>query len=177
MSRKTKQSKARFDYINFAYGVGAAVILIAAMFKFLGWNYANEIFIIGLTSEAGVFLISAFQWKSKGKSYRWEKVFPGLVKKSGSKDATIDLTESIQTYYKNTESIIKSAELFEQNMKVLEEATSSLSESVCRVKDQINRIEKSAIEYEEELEILKTRMTKTNTFYSEMYDIVKDSEK
>jgi len=171
-----KNSRPRFDYINFAYGVGAAVILIAAMFKFLGWNYANEIFIVGLTSEAIVFLISAFQWKTKRKSYKWEKVFPGLTQKTSSKDEKIDLTVGIQAYYKNTESIIHSTEALDNNLKNLGEATASLSESVNRVKEQINRIEKSAINYEEELEILKTRITKTNDFYSEMFDLVKDKE-
>jgi len=39
-----ENDKPKFDYINFVYGGGAAVILVAAMFKFLGWDYANEIF-------------------------------------------------------------------------------------------------------------------------------------
>jgi len=177
MSKRSRsRTKARFDYINFAYGVGAAVILVAAMFKFLGWDYANEIFIIGLTSEAIVFLISAFQWKSRKKSYKWERVFPGLAKRSLAKESKSDLSEIVQAYYKNTETIIGSSEILEKNLKTLEASTDKLSESVNKVKSQIDRIEKSAVEYEEELKTLKLRMSKTNEFYTELYNIVKDSE-
>lgn len=177
MATKTRRTnKAKFDYINFAYGVGAAVILVAAMFKFLGWDYANEIFIIGLTSEAIVFLISAFQWKSRRKSYKWERVFPGLTGRSGSSGAKADLSEIVQAYYKNTETIIGSTDILEKSLMSLEKATETLTESVNRVKNQINRIEKSAVEYEEELEMLKSKISKTNEFYADLYDIVKDSD-
>ena len=54
-----KESKGKLDLITFIYGVGAAIVLVGAMFKFLGWNYANEMFIVGLTVEAIVFLISS----------------------------------------------------------------------------------------------------------------------
>ncbi len=70
--------KGKLDTITFIYGFGAAVVLVGAMFKFLGWPFANELFIIGLSIEAVVFLISAFERKEEEIEYKWENVFPQL---------------------------------------------------------------------------------------------------
>ena len=48
------------------------------MFKFLGWNYANQMFVVGLSIEALVFLVSAFERTTEDKEYEWDNVFPQL---------------------------------------------------------------------------------------------------
>ncbi len=47
-------------------------------------------FIIGLTVEAIVFLISAFERKVSEKEYQWEQVFPQL--ENGSENTSVDTT-------------------------------------------------------------------------------------
>lgn len=74
----SKKPKGKLDAITFIYGFGASVVLVGAMFKFLGWRFANELFIVGLSIEAVVFLISAFERKTDDKEYQWENVFPQL---------------------------------------------------------------------------------------------------
>ena len=74
----------KFNFLNFFYGLGATVILVAAMFKFLGWRQANTIFIIGILVEASVFFISAFDWGGDTKEYQWERVFPQLDDENNS---------------------------------------------------------------------------------------------
>ena len=77
--KKSKEAKkGKLDSITFIYGFGAAIVLVGAMFKFLGWSFANELFIVGLSIEAVVFLISAFERKEEEKEYQWENVFPQL---------------------------------------------------------------------------------------------------
>ena len=75
----TKKVKGKLNIITFIYGFGAAVILIASMFKFIGWDYANELFVFGLSIEATIFLISAFERSTPDKDYNWENVFPQLT--------------------------------------------------------------------------------------------------
>jgi len=164
--------KSKFDVINFIYGVGAAVILIAAMFKFLGWSYANEIFIVGLTTEAIVFLISAFQWRIIKKDYSWEKVFPVLKTEKEGKDTKIDLTDSIQTYYKNTESILKSVQGLDSTIQNMTKASQQLSDSITKITGSMNKIENSSNSYEQELNNMKAKMMQVNEFYSEMANMV-----
>jgi peptidoglycan hydrolase CwlO-like protein len=78
-----KKPKGKLDAITFIYGFGAAVVLVGAMFKFLGWQFANELFIVGLSIEAVVFLISAFERQTADKEYHWENVFPQLNAEGG----------------------------------------------------------------------------------------------
>lgn len=84
----SQKAKGTLDPITFIYGVGAAIVLVGAMFKFLGWQFANELFIIGLSVEAVVFLISAFERKIDDKEYNWENVFPQLENENTSEEHT-----------------------------------------------------------------------------------------
>ena len=102
-----KESKGKLDLITFIYGVGAAIVLVGAMFKFLGWNYANEMFIVGLTVEAIVFLISAFERKVTEKEYQWEQVFPQLdnVDQAGNSVQTDGYQSAMQQFQRNLEGV------------------------------------------------------------------------
>ena len=77
------KNKGKLSPITFLYGFGAAIVLIGAMFKFLGWSYANELFVVGLSIEALVFLVSAFERETDDKEYHWENVFPQLDGENG----------------------------------------------------------------------------------------------
>lgn len=79
-------NKGKLDLTTFFYGFGAAVVLVGSMFKFVGWDYANELFITGLSIEALVFLVSAFERTTDDKDYQWENVFPQLTSNSSNSD-------------------------------------------------------------------------------------------
>ena len=42
------------------YGLGAAVVIVGALFKILHWEGANQMLMVGLLTEAFIFAISAF---------------------------------------------------------------------------------------------------------------------
>ena len=46
--------------MNFAYGMGAAVVIVGALFKIQHWTGASAMLIIGLGVEALIFGLSAF---------------------------------------------------------------------------------------------------------------------
>ena len=58
------------------YGIGAAVVIIGALFKILHLPGANEMLMIGLSVEAGIFFLSAFE--PKHPETDWSKVYPEL---------------------------------------------------------------------------------------------------
>ena len=62
------KDKGKLKPLTFLYGFGAAVVLVGAMFKFLGWNYANQMFVVGLSIEALVFLVSALSARLRIKN-------------------------------------------------------------------------------------------------------------
>jgi len=68
-----------FKYIkNLLIGVGAAVVMLGALFKLESWPYASEFLIAGLCTEAFIFLILGLL--PPHKDYYWEKLYPGLDK-------------------------------------------------------------------------------------------------
>lgn len=68
-----------FKYFkNLIIGIGAAVVLVGALFKILSWEYANEMLMVGLFTEAFIFLFLGVIGPEK--DYYWEKLYPGLDK-------------------------------------------------------------------------------------------------
>lgn len=51
------------DIMPKIYGLGAAVVIIGAMFKLNGWPGATEMLVVGLGTEALIFAFSAFEPK------------------------------------------------------------------------------------------------------------------
>lgn len=67
----------RFKNFTFKlYGLGAAVVIMGALFKILHLKFADEMLILGLTTEAVIFAISAFE--AQPKDYDWSLVYPEL---------------------------------------------------------------------------------------------------
>jgi gliding motility-associated protein GldL len=59
------------------YGIGAAVVIIGALFKIIHLPGANELLIVGLTTEAIIFFLSAFE--KPHEEYDWTLVYPELA--------------------------------------------------------------------------------------------------
>lgn len=59
------------------YGIGAAVVIIGALFKILHLPGANEMLMIGLSVEAAIFFLSAFEPAHAEPD--WSKVYPELA--------------------------------------------------------------------------------------------------
>jgi gliding motility-associated protein GldL len=79
------------DNMNFIYGVGAAIVILGALFKLQHWPFANAMLIVGLSAEAIIFTISAFDPPTIHE-LDWSKVYPQLAPdgKSGSPTANMD---------------------------------------------------------------------------------------
>ncbi len=56
-----------FKYLkNLLIGVGASVVLIGALFKIMSWAYADELLIVGMLTEAGLFFFLGVIGPDKG---------------------------------------------------------------------------------------------------------------
>lgn len=64
-------------FFNFAYSIGAAIVIWGALFKILHLPGGNFLLSLGMGTEVVMFILSAFD--NPGKSYRWEDVFPVLA--------------------------------------------------------------------------------------------------
>ncbi|MCC5916826.1 MAG: gliding motility protein GldL [Cryomorphaceae bacterium] len=59
------------------YGIGAAVVIMGAMFKILHWPGADIMLIVGLSTESVIFFFSAFE--KPASEYDWSLVYPELA--------------------------------------------------------------------------------------------------
>lgn len=59
---------------NFAYSIGAAIVILGALFKIIHLPGGNTLLCIGMGTEVLMFIITAFD--RPPKDYRWEEVFP-----------------------------------------------------------------------------------------------------
>jgi gliding motility-associated protein GldL len=92
--------------MNFAYGMGAAVVIIGALFKLMHWPFASAMLIIGLGTEAFIFGLSAFD--PVDTELDWSLVYPELAggqakandKKEDPKDAQGLLSQKLDTMLK-----------------------------------------------------------------------------
>lgn len=84
--KKYKNSIERFlsgesgqRFFNFAYSIGAAVVIWGALFKILHLPGGNTLLSIGMGTEVLMFILTAFD--RPPKDYHWEEVFPVLASK------------------------------------------------------------------------------------------------
>lgn len=64
---------------NFAYSIGAAIVILGALFKILHISGGNTLLMVGMGTEVVMFILTAFD--RPAKEYKWEQVFPGLLDK------------------------------------------------------------------------------------------------
>jgi gliding motility-associated protein GldL len=65
------------DVMPKIYGIGASIVILGAMFKILDWPFASLMIGVGLTTEAAIFFLSAFE--PKHEEVDWSKVYPELA--------------------------------------------------------------------------------------------------
>ncbi len=65
------------NVVNVVYSVGASVVIIGALFKILHWPGASQVLMIGMFTEAFLFLIGTLD--KPHPEFHWENVFPQLL--------------------------------------------------------------------------------------------------
>ena len=159
------QSRAEKKFMNMAYGLGASIVIIGALFKIihfeLGPLTGNVMLTIGLVTEAIIFAISAFE--SVDDDLDWSLVYPELAggKKKG-KEASPKEAESLLS--KKLDEMLKDAKIdgelmasLGDSIKNFEGAAKNLSPTV----DSLNATKK----YGEELSLAAAQMESLNNLY------------
>ena len=63
--------------VNIVYSVGASVVIIGALFKILHWPGASQVLMVGMFTEAFLFIIGALEHPHP--EFHWDNVFPQLL--------------------------------------------------------------------------------------------------
>jgi gliding motility-associated protein GldL len=70
-------SKSWKDFMAKLYGIGAAVVIVGALFKIMHWPFSGPLLVVGLSTEAVIFFFSAFE--PMHEEPKWELVYPELA--------------------------------------------------------------------------------------------------
>ncbi len=140
-------------FFNFAYSIGAAVVILGALFKILHLQGGNEMLTIGMGTEVLMFVLTAFDRPEN--DYKWERVFPVLSTGDpddrpnfeGGDNIVIGGGSAAQAQAPAqqgvTEAEAKAAVGLPQGIELTEEDSRSLSESIAKMaaaSDQLSRM-------------------------------------
>lgn len=83
--------------INVVASFGAAVVIVGALFKIVHWSGANEMLMVGMFTEAAIFILFGVLYlqQKPEKDYQWENVYPELV--GGTPNTTRSTVSSLGT--------------------------------------------------------------------------------
>ena len=137
-------------FFNFAYSIGAAVVIWGALFKILHLPGGNTLLCIGMGTEVLMFILTAFD--KPEKEYHWEAVFPVLESQDPEDRPDFNTGGGIfiggGEGYEGGEVGVSAAEAkgavgLPQGVNLSEEDTLSLSESIAKMaaaSDQLSRM-------------------------------------
>lgn len=127
-------------FFNFAFSIGAAVVIWGALFKILHLQGGNELLTIGMGTEVLMFVLTAFERPEK--EYKWDRVFPVLS--SDNPDDRPDFSQlAADAADQQQAAQAKAAVGLPQDIELSDEDSKSLSESIAKMSaaaDQLSRM-------------------------------------
>lgn len=122
---KTKRWKTFMGYV---YGWGASVVLIGALFKLEHWQYSGLLLTIGLSTEALIFFLSAFDPLTEIPD--WGKVYPEL-----REDYELAGLEDIKPNKNGLEQLLNGSDLTPELLDRVGQGLSELSNTARGISD------------------------------------------
>lgn len=111
------------------YGLGAAVVIVGALFKIMHWPFAGPMLVVGLGTEAVIFAISAFQ--KPHAEPEWSRVYPQLADDFDGDDEPATSTGTVA----KLDDMLASANINQSVIGRLGQGLNSLSENVSKMSD------------------------------------------
>src|SRR5680860_1926469 len=114
------QSKNRKKLFNYAYGIGASIVILGALFKIQHWTGGGLMLSIGMIVEALVFFISAFD--SVEDDLDWTLIYPELAKGNNRIQDAAEVKEVQSLLSQKLDDMLKDAKLDSSLMQSLSES-------------------------------------------------------
>ena len=150
--------------MNFAYGMGAAVVIVGALFKIQHWTGASELLVVGLLTEAFIFALSAFD--KPDEDLDWSLVYPELAggdakPKSAKKE---DATEAQGLLSQKLDTMLKEAKIDGELMASLGNSIKNFESAAKGIAPTVDSLA-STKKYSEELTKAAAQMESLNNLY------------
>ena len=158
------------------YGIGAAVVIVGAMFKILHLPGANLMIGLGLSTEAVIFFLSAFE--PAHKEIDWTKVYPELAEEYDDYDDYPEVTSGSKS--KNGSVAQQLDGLLESN-KIDDELIQSLGDGMRRLSSSVNSMSKlgdaagATTEYTNSVKAASKTLTETTGSYANILTSIQEA--
>ncbi|MXN90992.1 gliding motility protein GldL [Flavobacterium sp. Sd200] len=155
--------------MNMAYGLGAAVVIVGALFKLMHWPGASEMLIAGLGTEALIFGLSAFE--PIHKELDWSLVYPELAggeakKKEAKKE---NPAEAQGLLSQKLDNLLKEAKIDGELMASLGSSIKNFESAAKGIAPTVDSIS-SQKKYSEEMSTAAAQMESLNSLYKVQLD-------
>ena len=158
------QSKGYKRFMAMAYGLGAAVVILGALFKLMHWPGAGPMLIIGLGAEALIFALSAFE--PLGEELDWSLVYPELAggQTMGGKKSQEVKGEAQGMLSQKLDDMLKDAKLDANLMSSLSTSIQNFKGAAENIQPAIDSMA-STKKYSEQMSLAAGQMESLNSLY------------
>ncbi len=155
--------------MNFAYGMGAAIVIVGALFKIthfeLGPLTGTVMLSVGLLTEAFIFALSAFE--PVDEELDWTLVYPELAngKSEGAKKAKVETPADSQGLLsQKLDAMLKDAKIDSELMASLGNSIKNFESAAKGIAPTVDSISATK-KYSEELSMAAAQMESLNSLY------------
>jgi len=162
------QSKSTKKLFNMAYGLGASVVIIGALFKILHWEFGpltgGLLLAVGLITEALIFAISAFE--PVEDEFDWSLVYPELAggMMSGKDNEMAELKEAETSLSKKLDNLLEEAGVDASLMESLGSSIKNFEGAAKGIAPAVDAME-STKKYSDEMVHAAAQMESLNSLY------------
>jgi len=165
------QSKSTKKLFNMAYGLGASVVIIGALFKILHWEFGpltgGLLLAVGLITEALIFAISAFE--PVDDEFDWSLVYPELNGGMSNGNNKSEAKEAEGILSKKLDELLKEANIDAQLMNSLGDSIRDFEGAAKGIVPTVDAME-STKKYSDEMSEAASQMESLNSLYKVQLD-------
>lgn len=160
------QSRNTKKLFNMAYGLGASVVIVGALFKLthfhIGFLTGNVMLSIGLITEALIFAISAFE--PVDEDLDWSLVYPELAGGQERDQDREDAKEVQSLLSQKLDNMLSEAKLDASLMQSLGESLQNFKGAADNIAPAVDSIA-ATNKYSEQLSLAAAQMESLNSLY------------
>ena len=161
------QAKNTKKLFNYAYGIGASIVILGALFKIQHWSGGGTMLSIGMIVEALVFFVSAFE--SVEDDLDWSLVYPELEGGNIRDKDKAEAKESQTMLSQKLDKMLKEAKLDVNLMQSLGDSIQNFKGAAENIAPAVDSIA-ATNRYSEQMSMAAAQMESLNSLYKVQMD-------
>jgi len=163
-----KSSSGYKKFMAYCYGIGAAIVILGALFKLMHWPGASIMLIAGLGTEALIFFASAFE--PVHGELDWSLVYPELAGgASKGKKVKEEPKDAEGLLSKKLDGLLKEAKIDAELMSSLGNSIKNFEGAAKGISPTVDSMAATK-KYGEEMSIAAAQMESLNSLYKAQMD-------